>query len=99
MTSILITLGEMNRNPKFAASLGTGGKNNLFVAFPESNKIMLKCSRQGGKSMSTPKKIMDLGGSLKFLKIAAKGDIAVTVAIEEVRSDLVVRGATGTIRC
>ena len=97
MTSIPITSGEMNRSPRFAASLGTAGKNNLFVTFPEGNKIMLKCSIKGGNSMSVPIKIMDLKGNLKLFKIAANGDIAVTVAVEENGPDLVVRGATGTI--
>ena len=97
MKSIPITVGEMNRTPKFAASLGMGGKNNLFIAFPETNNIMLKCSIKGGNSMSVPKKIMDIKGNLKLFKIAAKGDIAVTVAVEEIAPDLVVRGATGTI--
>ena len=96
-TSILITAGEMNCEPKFAASLAQGGNNNLFVAFFQNNKIKLKCSRKGGGFLSRPIDIMSIAGSLKLFKVAARGDVAVAIAIEDTGSGLKVKGVTGTI--
>lgn len=95
--SIPITPGEMNCEPKFAASLAQGGNNNLFVAFFQNNKIRIKCSRKGGGSLSSPIDVMNVTGQLKLFKVAAKGNIAVAIAIEESGSELKVRGVTGTI--
>lgn len=95
----LINLDEdgLNRAPKFAASIGRGSNNNLFTTYVKNNKVKLRCSARQGNNMSAEVDILTVPGTVKLLKIGAKGDIAVVVAVEDIGTKLVVKGSTGTI--
>jgi hypothetical protein len=92
-----ISAAEQALKPKFAASLGRGTNNNLFVTYIENNKVKLRCSRDGGNSPSSKLDLFDVSGRVPMLKIASKGDIAVVVAVEETSGGFKVKGAAGTI--
>ena len=96
----LIALDDdgLSRQPIFATSIGSGTNNNLFIAYAKDNKVKLRCSAVRGNNLTSEIDIMDVPGTVKLLKIGAKGDIAVVVALEETGSGkLRVRGSTGTI--
>jgi hypothetical protein len=91
--SISILAAERALRPVFAASC-----NNLFMTFVENNRINLRCSPDAGSSLSGKKNLMQVTGSVNYLKIEARDNIAVVAALEQTSSGLQIRGITGTIR-
>ena len=90
---INIEVEETNLNPRFAASC-----NKLFYTFVENNTIKLRYSEDLGNSFSTKQEIMQLQGPANFLRIAAREDMAVIIALEQTASGIKVKGVTGKIK-
>jgi len=89
---ILLDPQIISHRPLFAAS-----QTNLFSAFVDNNNILLMCSNDMGGSWTNPVQIMQIEGSLHSLKISAKDNVVVVVALQQTNSGLKMQGITGTL--